>query len=98
MSVYGVALIDIRDRNEYGNYEQGFMDVFSKYEGRLLAVDESPTVLEGAWPWTRTVLLEFPDEERLMAWYQSAEYQTLAKHRFNASQAAVAVLRGLPSD
>lgn len=97
MSVYAVALIDIQDRDEYGSYEQGFMDVFSKYEGRLLAVDESPTVLEGEWPWTRTVLLEFPDEGKLNAWYQSADYQKLARHRFNASRAAVAVLTGLPT-
>ena len=60
MSVYAVALIHIHDRDGYRNYEQGFMEIFSRYEGKLLAVDESPTVMEGEWPWTRTVLLEFP--------------------------------------
>jgi uncharacterized protein (DUF1330 family) len=95
MSVYAVALIDIHDRDGYGRYEQGFMDIFSRHEGRLLAVDESPSPLEGEWPWTRTVLIEFPDEEKLQAWYGSADYQALAQHRFGAAEARIAVLKGL---
>ena len=95
MSVYAVALIHIHDRDGYGTYEQGFMDIFSRYEGKLLAVDEAPTVMEGEWPWTRTVLLEFPDQAKLRAWYESDEYQALARHRFDASQACVAVIAGL---
>jgi len=95
MSVYVVALITIDDREEYERYAQGFMEVFSRYAGRLLAVDESPRVLEGNWPWTRTVLIEFPDQEALHAWYGSQEYQTLAAHRHAASDAAIAVVRSL---
>ena len=95
MGVYAVALIHIHDREGYRNYEQGFMDIFSRYAGKLLAVEEAPTVLEGEWPWTRTVLLEFPDQATLRAWYESDEYQALAKHRFGASQASIAVIQGL---
>ena len=95
MSVYAVALIHIHDRDGYRNYEQGFMDIFSRYQGKLLAVDESPTVMEGEWPWTRTVLLEFPDQAKLRAWYESDEYQALARHRFGASEACVAVIVGI---
>lgn len=95
MSVYAVALIHIHDRDGYRTYEQGFMDIFARYEGKLLAVDESPTVMEGEWPWTRTVLLEFPDQTKLDAWYQSKEYQALARHRFEASEASIAVIAGL---
>lgn len=95
MAVYAVALIDIHDRDSYGRYENAFMEIFSKYQGKLLSVDESPTVLEGEWPWTRTVLLEFPDEEKLRAWYDSEAYQALAQHRFAGSQASIAVIKGL---
>lgn len=95
MSVYAVALITIHDRDEYERYAQGFMGIFARYSGRLLAVDEAPRVLEGNWPWTRTVLIEFPDQGALDAWYASEEYQALARHRHAASNAAIAVLRGL---
>lgn len=95
MTVYAVALIDIHDREAYGRYEQGFVEIFSAYEGTLLAVDETPTTLEGDWPWTRTVLLAFPDEKKLQAWYASEEYQSLAQHRLQGSQANIAVVKGL---
>jgi uncharacterized protein (DUF1330 family) len=61
----------------------------------LLAVDESPTVIEGEWPHTRTVLLSFPSAEAMKAWYGSPEYQALAQHRFNASTAQVAMVNAL---
>ena len=51
-------------------------------------------VLEGEWPCTRTVLLEFPSEEDAMSWYRSPEYQALARHRFGASFADIVMIRG----
>ena len=39
------------------------MEIFSKYSGKLLAVDEAPTVKEGDWPYTGTVLIEFSDAD-----------------------------------
>jgi uncharacterized protein (DUF1330 family) len=95
MGVYAVALITIHDREAYARYGQGFMEIFERHSGRLLAVDEAPSVLEGEWPWTRTVLLEFPDRAALDAWYHSADYQALAQHRHQGSDAAIAVLQGL---
>ena len=93
MAVYLIAQITIHDRAEYSRYEAGFMPVFEKYEGRLLAVDEDPEVLEGAWNCTRTVLIEFPTREDALAWAGSAEYQELARHRWAASTANVAMIR-----
>ena len=61
MPVYVVAQITITDRTRYDAYQAGFPEVFAKYRGELLAVDESPRVVEGEWPYTRTVLIKFPD-------------------------------------
>ena len=95
MTVYFVALVDIADRQEFSVYERGFMDIFSRYGGSILAVDDSPTVLEGEWPHTRTVLMSFSSAEELERWYHSAEYQAISQHRHKASKADVAVIRGL---
>lgn len=95
MSVYIVARIDIEDREGYGRYEAGFMEIFAPHGGRLLAVDEAPEVLEGAWPVTRTVLIEFPDRDAALTWYRSEDYQHLARHRFAASQGDIAMLKSL---
>jgi uncharacterized protein (DUF1330 family) len=71
------------------------MEIFSKYAGRVLSVDEAPTVLEGQWNFTRTVLLEFPSEEAANAWYRSPEYESLAQHRHAASAANIVMIKRL---
>ena len=85
MSVYIIAQLTIADRDRYAKYEEGFMGIFDKYEGDLLSVDEDPTVMEGEWAATRSVLIKFPSKEAAMAWWDSPEYQALAEHRRAAS-------------
>jgi uncharacterized protein (DUF1330 family) len=96
MAVYIIAQIDIRDRAEYEQYAAGFLEIFARYAGELLVVSENPQVVEGAWPYTRTVLLRFPSAEEARRWYESPEYQALAQHRLRASTANVIVAEGLP--
>jgi uncharacterized protein (DUF1330 family) len=95
MAVFFVAKITIHDRAEYSKYEEAFMPVFEMYKGRLLAVDEAPEVLEGAWNCTRTVLIEFPTREDALAWAGSAEYQAIAKHRWAASAGNIVMIKSL---
>ena len=95
MAHYVIAQIDIKDREKYAEYEAGFMDGFTSYKGKLLSVDENVSLLEGQWPATRTVLIEFPSKEEALAWYESEEYQSLAKHRLAASTSDIAVISGL---
>ena len=97
MAVYIVAQITITDRETYGKYEQGFMDVFNRYDGRLLSVDENAHVLEGDWSCTRTVLAEFPSKDIALAWYNCAEYQALAPFRHMGATSKIALLEGFPA-
>jgi len=94
MTHYLIARIDINDREEYSKYETGFMEIFSQYDGKMLSVDEAPKLIEGEWPVTRTVLVEFPSEESAMAWYQSDAYQALAQHRFASSEGNIVLIKG----
>ncbi len=94
MTVYIVAKITINDRDTYSKYEEGFMDIFSQYKGKVLAVDEAPHLLEGEWACTRTILAEFPDKDEAMSWYKSEAYQALAQHRFAASDGNIVVING----
>ena len=95
MPAYLVAQITIHDRERYAQYEAGFMSIFTAHEGRLLAVDEKPEVLEGAWQCTRTVIAEFPSQKVALAWYRSDDYQALAQHRFAASDGNVVLVQGI---
>lgn len=94
--VYALVLIDnIADREEYARYGEGFMDVFSQYDGKLLAAGEDLPVIEGDWPIQRTALMVFPSVEGLNAWYKSPGYQKVAQHRWKSSTGRIVMLRGL---
>jgi uncharacterized protein (DUF1330 family) len=94
VSSYFVALIRIHDEVRYRDYLEGFDEVFEKYDGQVISVEDNPRVLEGEWPKGRVVLIRFPDEEALRRWYESEEYQRLALIRREASSAGVAVVTG----
>ena len=94
MSAYFVALIDIHDAELYGEYLEGFDEVFAKYHGEVVAVEDQPRVLEGDWPAGRLVLIRFPTEQALRSWYESPEYQRILEYRRKASTGCVAVVTG----
>ena len=93
MSVFFIAQINIQNQEAYQRYLKGYDEVFDKYNGTVIAVDDSVKVLEGEWPFGRTVMIRFPSEEDLLAWYESPGYQALAKHRRNASIANIVIVK-----
>lgn len=95
MAVYGVAHITITDRAAYDRYSAAFMEVFSRFSGTLLAVDEAPEVIEGEWTATRLVMMSFPDTAAFHAWFDSPDYQAIAKHRHAGSTGVVLLAKGL---
>jgi uncharacterized protein (DUF1330 family) len=97
VTVYAIATLNIHDRSTYADYESGFMAALENYDAKILSVDESPLVLEGQWPFTRTVILEFSDADELQRWYGSEAYQAILPHRQAASDGHVVVVNGLPS-
>jgi uncharacterized protein (DUF1330 family) len=94
MSSYFIALINIHDPERYDQYLAGFNEVFDKYNGKVIAVEDYPRILEGHWPAGRTVMIKFADDSELRKWYESDEYQTLAERRKEASIANIAIITG----
>jgi len=95
VSSYFVVLVTIHDQAQYDRYLEGFMEVFERFAGEVLAADDAPEILEGEWPAARTVILRFPSDEELLRWYRSPEYQRLAELRRSAAEGAIAMVRGL---
>jgi uncharacterized protein (DUF1330 family) len=94
MSCYFVAQITIVDRDEYQKYLDGYDEIFARYKGIVIAVDEAPEVLEGQWPCSRTVLIRFPNANEAKRWYNSPDYGELVKHRHRASDANIVLVEG----
>jgi uncharacterized protein (DUF1330 family) len=94
MPAYLVGQITIHDRSEYEKYLAGVMDTFAPFDGRVLAVDEEVEVLEGTWPATRTVVLEFPSMDHARRWYESPNYKSIVQHRFKAARSNIILANG----
>lgn len=93
MSVFVIAQISIHDRSAYEKYQSQFLDVFKKFDGKLLAADFNPQVVEGDWQHEKVVLMEFPDENSFQEWASSPDYQEIAKDRHAGSNATVLVVK-----
>ena len=86
MSAYFIANIRINNEEEYQEYLKSVDVVFRKFNGKYLAMDKNPVILEGKWNYSRLVLIEFPDKDSLNKWYFSDDYQSILKHRLLAAE------------
>lgn len=96
MSTYMIAQIEINDPEEYQNYLAGFMPIFQKYGGELLATSKNETfVIEGEWAYPRTVIMKFPSLDQARKWYNDPDYKSLAEHRYRSAKANLVLVEGL---
>jgi len=98
MSYYFIAKIRITDPDKYKKYLDKADEVFSKFNGKYLVVDDKPEILEGTWEYTRTVVIEFKTKREFEAWYNSKDYQEILKHRLGASHCDTVLAKGLNED
>ena len=95
MTVYAIAELRFTDRAAYDRYQLRFMDVFRRYQGTLLAADESPQLIEGQWDRDKVVLMSFPDEAAFRLRSESPEYQEISKDRRAGAETVVLLAKGL---
>lgn len=95
MAVYVIAQLSFTDRKSYDRYQGRFWDVFKNFDGRLLAADENPKILEGKWDCNKLVMMSFPDEEASRKFLGSPEYQEIAVDRKKGAEAVVLLVQGI---
>jgi uncharacterized protein (DUF1330 family) len=94
MSYYFVASIRIRDEQEYQKYLERAGQIFARYGGTYLAVDNEVEVLEGGWDYDRSVLIQFSCKEDFQAWYDSEDYQDILQYRLSAADCDTILVKG----
>jgi uncharacterized protein (DUF1330 family) len=98
MSHYFIAQINIKDPKEYQKYIDKAGDIFKKYHGKYLVLDDMPVVLEGSWNCNRIVVIKFNNQKSFNAWYNSKEYQEILKYRLSAAECTTILAKGLGDD
>ncbi len=95
MIKYFVAQTRVSNPDEYAHYLEKFDDIFSRFKGEYIAIDESPILLEGSWDYTKSVLIKFNSKKDFEDWYYSEDYQNIMKHRLNSSKSDIILIEGL---
>jgi uncharacterized protein (DUF1330 family) len=95
MAAYVIADIEVTASAAYEEYRRRVPALIAAYGGRYLVRGGAVEVLEGDARPQRLVILEFPDRERLRAFYQSAEYRELIPIRQQASRGSLIAVDGV---
>jgi uncharacterized protein (DUF1330 family) len=98
MTAYAMAhLYNPAPHPEVVEYLERIQDTLDPFGGRFIAHGPQVTVFEGEWPGT-VVIIEFPDRDATVSWYESPGYQAILPLRTNNIDGATLVFDGVPDD
>ncbi len=94
MPAYVVSMMSIHDPETYKKYTALTPPIVKRHGGRFLTRGEKVTTIEGEEYKARMVILEFPSEAHVRAWYSDPEYVEAMVWRHAASDARILVQEG----
>ena len=94
MPVYAIAQGRIEDREKFDEYIAQATPTLIEHKAKLLALDETPAVIEGTIDYPRTVILEFESEQAFYDWYDSPEYTAARGLRQDSAQGTFILISG----
>jgi uncharacterized protein (DUF1330 family) len=87
MSAFVLVEVDIHNMEVYEEYKKLTPSSIESFGGKFVIRGLPVEALEGEWKHDRLVLLEFPNKEKALEWYNSENYQKAKKIREKASSA-----------
>lgn len=95
MAVYMIAQLKFTDEAAYRRYQAAFPAVFAKFDAAVVVADEAAVVLEGEWPFSKIVVLRFPDEAGALRFSNDPDYAAIARDRKAGADGTVILARGI---
>ena len=83
------------DQAPFEEYRKQVIATLESYGGKFLARGGKVSVLEGEWPYDRSVILEFPSREKAEAWYHAPEYQKILPLRMKCMSSNFVIIDGV---
>lgn len=90
---YVIITEDIKDPAAMAEY--GKLAMKAMAGATILSYEQNPTVIEGQWHGTQTVMLEFESVDAAKKWYYSDAYQEAAKVRLGAAECNGVIISGM---
>ncbi len=94
MSVYIIGHIKIHDEAKYRKYEAQVPEILHRFSARLLAVDKSPRILEGYWPYDEIVIIEFYDADHAKQTLTDPSYLEILQDRIEGAEVVGLLVQG----
>jgi len=97
--VYVLVFQDrVRDREMYDEYVKHVHPILEKYQGKIIAIDQVATPLEGSLAPKTVIMASFPSAVQVFAWYDSAEYRQIVELRHQSVKTEILLIHGLPEN
>jgi uncharacterized protein (DUF1330 family) len=95
MAAYLISQIRVTDEDAFQKYREASIPVAQAYGAKYLARSDEVVCLDGSHDGRRLVIIEFPDMDRLNAFWTSEEYQAARTLRLDAAEIDIWALPGL---
>ena len=97
MSAFIIADVAVEDLDAYraSGYLEAVPEIAARHGGRYRARGGASETLEGEWVPARLVVIEFPDVERLRAFWNSDEYAPWRAVRERLARSRIVATEGL---
>jgi uncharacterized protein (DUF1330 family) len=97
MSAYVVVEFTVKDPDVYREKYAGNAGKAAKEYGAEVLANSNWEILDGETGLSSGAIVQFPDHEAALRWYNSPEYQQLIDVRAVAMDARFSLLDGLPT-
>jgi uncharacterized protein (DUF1330 family) len=87
MPAYIISMMTVTNSEAYDGYRALAAPAVAKHGGRFLARGGKYEVLEGGFPGSRVVVVEFETFDKAKAFYDSPEYRAAREKRLGATAA-----------
>jgi uncharacterized protein (DUF1330 family) len=94
MKAFVVAAETVNDDVVFAAHRKGVPATLEAFGGRFVTRGGGLTVLEGEWPHSRLVIIEFPSRAAAEDWYKSDEYQKIVGFRHDSSIGNLIIVDG----
>ena len=85
MKAFVIAAETVKDEAMFADYRAVVPATLAPFGGKFIARGGALTTLEGEWPHSRLVIIEFPSRAAAEGWYKSADYQKIISLRLKSS-------------
>lgn len=89
MTAYIISRVSISDSDAMQDYMADAPESVYAYGGRYLVRTGDIEALEGEAAYERVVVVEFPDKEKALAWYNSEDYREMRDLRWRSADAHI---------